>query len=93
MIVAIIASTGVILSAAYMLWLYRRVIFGRLANSETKAMKDLNKTELYIFLSLAILTLLFGFYPEPLMNSIEVSVENVLDMYNTNINSNIVYKK
>ena len=46
--VAVLASLGVILAAAYMLWLYKRVIFGKMTNSELKKMTDLNKTEIYI---------------------------------------------
>ena len=50
-LVAILASLGVILAAAYMLWLYKRVIFGKIANSDIKIMTDLNKTEICIFSS------------------------------------------
>ena len=92
-LVATIASFGVILGAAYMLWLYKRIIFGKIINEDVKSMLDLKKFEIVILFTLVVPIILFGFYPEPLMNSIEVSVENVLDMYNTNINSNIVYKK
>ena len=90
---ATIASFGVILGAAYMLWLYKRIIFGKIVNEEVKSMTDLKRFEIVILLTLVIPILFFGFYPEPLMSSIEVSVENVLEMYNTNINSNNVYKK
>ncbi|REK52358.1 MAG: NADH-quinone oxidoreductase subunit M, partial [Proteobacteria bacterium] len=76
----------VILGAAYMLWLYKRVVFGKLINEELKKLTDLNKSEIVILISLAIPTLFFGFYPEPLMNTIEVSVKNLIDMYNLNIN-------
>ena len=69
-----------------MLWLYRRVIFGRLANTEIKEMKDLDKIELYIFVSLAFLTIFFGFYPEPLFNTIDVSINNLIENYQTNLN-------
>jgi len=92
-LVAAIASFGVILGAAYMLWLYKRIIFGKIINDNVKSMVDLKKFEIVILFTLVVPIILFGFYPEPLMNSIEVSVENVLDMYNTNINSNIAYKK
>jgi len=92
-LVAAIASFGVILGAAYMLWLYKRIIFGKIINDNVKSMVDLKKFEIVILFTLVVPIILFGFYPEPLMNSIEVSVENVLDMYNTNINSNIEYKK
>ena len=85
-LVAVLASLGVILGAAYMLWLYKRVFFGKLINEELKKLTDLNKSEIVILISLAIPTLFFGFYPEPLMNTIEVSVKNLIDMYNLNIN-------
>ena len=85
-LVAVLASLGVILAAAYMLWLYRRVVFGRLANSEIKEMPDLNKTELYILGSIATLILFFGVYPEPLLDTINVSVTNLIDQYKTDIN-------
>jgi len=85
-LVAVLASLGVILGAAYMLWLYKRVVFGKLINEELKKLTDLNKSETVILISLAIPTLFFGFYPEPLMNTIEVSVKNLTDMYNLNIN-------
>ena len=85
-LVAVLASLGVILGAAYMLWLYKRVVFGKLINEELKKLTDLNKSEIVILIFLAIPTLFFGFYPEPLMNTIEVSVKNLIDMYNLNIN-------
>ena len=69
-----------------MLWLYKRVVFGKLVNEDLKQLTDLNKSEIVILISLAIPTLFFGFYPEPLMNTIEVSVKNLIDMYNLNIN-------
>ena len=81
-LVAIIASSGVILGAAYMLWLYKRVIFGQLINKELLKMLDLNKSEIFILSCLAIPILLFGFYPEPLLNTIDVSISNLIDTYN-----------
>ena len=84
-LVATIASLGVILGAAYMLWLYRRVVFGKLTNNELLKITDLNKSELFILLCLALPTLFFGFYPEPLLNTIEVSVSNLIEMYNYNL--------
>jgi len=85
-LVAILASLGVILAAAYMLWLYKRVIFGKITNSEIKIMTDLNKTEIYIFSSLAFLILFFGVYPEPLFNTIDISVNNLIANYQIDIN-------
>jgi len=84
-LVATIASIGVILGAAYMLWLYRRVVFGKLVNKELLNITDLNKSELFIITSLALPTLFFGFYPEPLLSTIKVSVSNLIEMYNYNL--------
>ncbi len=84
--VAVLASLGVILAAAYMLWLYKRVIFGKMANSELKDITDINKTEIYIFASLVFLTLFFGIYPEPLFNTIDISVSNLINNYQNDLN-------
>ncbi|WP_435095290.1 NADH-quinone oxidoreductase subunit M [Candidatus Pelagibacter bacterium nBUS_27] len=84
-LVAVLASLGVILGAAYMLWLYKRVVFGKLINEDLKSMIDLNKSEYFILACLAIPTLFFGFYPDPLINTIEVSVSDLINMYNSNL--------
>jgi len=68
-----------------MLWLYRRIIFGKITNSDIKSAKDLNKTETYIFVSLAFLILFFGFYPEPLINTVNVSINNLIENYQTDL--------
>ena len=81
-LVATIASLGVILAVAYMLWLYKRVIFGELINKDLVKMLDLNKSEIFILTCLAIPTLFFGFYPETLLNTIDVSISNLIDTYN-----------
>jgi NADH-quinone oxidoreductase subunit M len=87
-LVAVVASLGVIIGAAYMLWLYKRVVFGKLVNLELKEMVDLNKSELFILTCLAIPTLFFGFYPDPLINTIEVSIEDLIKVYNLNLMNN-----
>jgi NADH-quinone oxidoreductase subunit M len=84
-LVAVIASLGVILGAAYMLWLYKRVVFGKLINTDLTKMVDLNKSEYFILTCLAVPTLFFGFYPDPLINTIEVSVNDLIKTYNTNL--------
>ena len=84
-LVAVLASLGVIIGAAYMLWLYKRVIFGKLINSELKKMIDLNKSEVFTLTCLAIPTLYFGFYPEPLISTIEVSINDLIDTYNFSV--------
>ena len=86
-LVAVLASLGVIIGAAYMLWLYKRVIFGKLINPDLKKMIDLNRSETFILISLAIPTLYFGFYPDPLIRTIEVSITDLIVTYNYNIAS------
>ena len=88
-LVAVIASIGVIIGAAYMLWLYKRVIFGKLINNDLKKMIDLNRSETIILTSLAIPTLFFGFYPDPLINTIEVSISDLIETYNFRLASKI----
>ena len=87
-LVAVIASLGVILGAAYMLWLYKRVIFGKLVNKELEKMIDLDRSEYFILIALAIPTLFFGFYPDPLIKTIEVSINDLISVYNINIARN-----
>ena len=80
-LVAVLASLGVIFAAAYMLWLYKRVIFGKINNNKLKKICDLNKTEIFILSSLAFLTLFFGFYPEPLLKTVDISVSELIRNY------------
>ena len=87
-LVATLASIGVILGAAYMLWLYKRVIFGQIVNKNLLKMLDLDKSEIFIFSFLAIPTLFFGFYPEPLLNTIDASITNLIEIYNLKISVN-----
>jgi NADH-quinone oxidoreductase subunit M len=92
-LVAVIASLGVIFAAAYMLWLYRRVIFGNLTNKNLLQIPDLDNSEKFILWCLAIPVLFFGFYPEPLINTIEISVKDLIEMYNFNLNMNMTEVK
>jgi len=85
-LVAVIASTGVVFGAAYMLWLYRRVVFGKLVNKDLLKIQDLDSSEKFILWCLAIPVLSIGFYPEPLINTIEISVKDLIEMYNFNLN-------
>tara|TARA_Y100001980_G_C14526964_1_gene302542 strand:- start:799 stop:1626 length:828 start_codon:yes stop_codon:yes gene_type:complete len=84
-LVATIASIGVILGAAYILWLYRRVVFGEITNPDVKSLKDLNNSEILVLTSLAVLTILFGFYPDPLLSTTSVSVDGLIDIYENNL--------
>ena len=85
-ITAIMASLGIILAAAYMLWLYKRIIFGRLINEQMKVMKDINKAETYIFAPLIFLILYFGFYPDPFFSTIDISVNELIKNYQIDLN-------
>ena len=85
-VVATIASLGVIFAAAYMLWLYKRLIFGDIKNKELLNIKDINIHESFILVSLLIPIILFGVYPETLLNTIEVSINSLIENYNYNIN-------
>jgi NADH-quinone oxidoreductase subunit M len=80
--VAFIATTGVILSAGYALWLYRRVIFGVVEKETLKSMLDLSRREIAILVPLAILTVLFGVYPDPIMKVTAASVDQLVGNYN-----------
>ena len=91
-LVATIASLGVIFAAAYMLWLYKRIIFGNLVKEDLKKMTDLKRHEILILWSLAVPIIFFGFYPDPLLSSIEVSVNNLVENYNSNIQINLINK-
>ena len=84
-IVAIFASIGVILSAAYMLWLYRRVVFGKIVNADLKNIVDLNKSEKIILWTLALPSIFYGFYPEPIFNTIDASINSLIQTYNANL--------
>ena len=91
-LVATIASLGVILGAAYMLWLYKRIIFGEIINSEVRNMIDLKKFEIVVLFLLVAPIIFFGFYPEPLINSVETSVSSLLELYNLNMNNSLALK-
>ena len=80
---ATLAATGVILGAAYMLWLYRRVIFGKLTKDDLKSIMDMNRREVAVFTPLLVLTILMGVYPGPFLEIIEVSVANLVDQHKT----------
>ena len=76
----------------FSLWLYKRVIFGKIINQDVKKLIDLNNSEIFILWSLAIPILFFGFYPEPLINTIEVSINNLIEVYNLNLENYMVKK-
>ncbi|AGF74560.1 NADH dehydrogenase subunit M [Bartonella australis AUST/NH1] len=78
-LVAIFATTGVILSAAYALYLYRRVIFGSLDKESLKVLVDLSLREKFILYPMVILTILFGVYPTPILKTTASAVTNLIN--------------
>jgi NADH-quinone oxidoreductase subunit M len=76
--VALFATTGVILSACYALWLYRQVIFGPLEKENLKAISDVNARELIVLVPLVLLTIFFGVYPAPINDVTAASVAHMV---------------
>jgi NADH-quinone oxidoreductase subunit M len=81
--VALVAATGVILSAAYALWLYRRVMLGDLIKESLKSINDMTGRERAIFAPLVVMTLLLGVYPSLVTDIIGPSVEALISNYDT----------
>ncbi len=79
---ATLATIGTILSAAYALWLYRKVIFGVLDKPRLAAVKDLDYREIITLGPLAVLTILFGIFPQPVLNLSAAAVTQLLENYN-----------
>ena len=79
--IALIAATGVILGAAYMLYLYRRVIFGELVKEDLKPLTDLNAREVAIFAPMIVVVFWMGIYPSSFLDVIHASVENLIINY------------
>jgi len=79
--VAFFAATGVILSAAYALWLYRRVVFGDLIKESLRQIQDMTGREKLLFAPLVVMTLLLGIYPSLALDQIGPSVEALLKNY------------
>ena len=81
-LVAVMAATGLILGAAYMLYLYRRVIFGAFKKKNLAAISDMTHREKIIFAPLVILVIWMGVYPAPFLDVLHVSVENMINEIN-----------
>lgn len=80
-LITVLASTGIVLGAAYSIWLYNRVAFGALTNYIV-AFNDINKREMMIFVPFIILTLLMGIYPNIFIDTMHMSVSNLLEQVN-----------
>ncbi len=82
---ALFATTGVIWSAAYALWVYRRVIFGQLVKPALKNIQDLSYREIGIMAPLIVLTILLGIYPAPVLDVAAVSVKKFVSAYEASV--------
>lgn len=80
-LVALLGATGVILGAAYMLYLYRRVVFGDLTKETLMSIKDVSYREVAVFAPLLLIVFIMGIYPAPFLDVMQVSVENLVDRY------------
>jgi NADH-quinone oxidoreductase subunit M len=79
--VAFLATTGVILSAAYALWLYARVIYGRLEKPSLQGIADLNRREIAILAPLVVLVIFYGVKPGPILDSFAASTDSLIQGY------------
>ena len=82
-----LATLGVVLGAAYMLWLTKRVIFGVTQNSKIETLTDVNKLEILMLGVLAFFVIFFGFYPMPLFETFSFSVNSLIDNYQLALNT------
>jgi NADH-quinone oxidoreductase subunit M len=80
---AAVAASGIVLGAAYMLWLYQRTMFGKVENPKNEHLKDLNLREFATFAPLIILAVWIGLYPAPFLNRLTTSVDRVVARVNT----------
>jgi len=80
-LVAVFATTGIVLGAAYMLMLYRKVIFGAQVNKDAAAMKDINAREYAMLVPLALMVLWLGVFPNTVMDKVSPSVERLIGQY------------
>ena len=88
---AVFAATGVVLGAAYMLYVYRRIIFGKLDKENLMSIKDLSYREIIVFAPLILLVFWMGVYPSPFLDVMSVSVENLITNFNVALNNSNVY--
>ena len=79
--VATLATLGTILSAAYALWLYRKVIFGKLEKPSLFNIRDIGWREMVVLAPLVVLTIVFGIYPKPVLDISAASVAQLMDNY------------
>jgi NADH-quinone oxidoreductase subunit M len=77
-----VAASGIVLGAAYMLWLYQRTMFGNVDNPKNESLPDLNMRELATFVPLIVLAVWIGLYPSPVLRRLDSSVMHVVSRVN-----------
>jgi NADH-quinone oxidoreductase subunit M len=82
-LVAFFATSGVVLGAAYMLWLYRRVVFGEVANQEVASLQEVNNRELTFFIPIIVLVIWLGVYPRHYFSAMDASVKHLITQVST----------
>ena len=87
---AVFATTGVVLGAAYMLYVYRRIIFGKLEKENLMSISDLSYREIIIFVPLVLLVFWMGVYPTPFLDVMSVSVDNLITNFNVALENSSV---
>ena len=76
-----------------MLWMAKRVIFGKINNEIVSRLKDINYLEGSVLVILCVVSLVFGFYPEPLLNTMDISVNGIIENHQNELEVNLINKK
>jgi len=84
MLVSAFVATGVVLGAAYMIWLYKRVVYGEIVNNDIKKLEDVTNFEKLTLIPLALLVILYGIFPNYITDVTGPAVKNLLLSYGVN---------
>jgi NADH-quinone oxidoreductase subunit M len=82
---AVVAATGVIFAAVYLLWMYQRVVFGKVTNPANQNLKDLSIRELFVLVPIIVFIVWIGVYPNTFLKKTEVSVQRILTLYTAQV--------
>lgn len=85
-ILTVFAALGVILAAVYLLWMYQRVMFGKITDDKNSSLSDLSLREKWVIVPLIALIIFIGVYPKPILERVEPSVTHLLNQVNLNSN-------